>query len=317
LRWAGWAFVLYAFTQAVVPPVDAFPANVLNTATFHSLTGIPIQLVRAFCAVVITISLLRAIQATEAERQQQMLAAQKARLDALEQVQQEMIKRQALRQELLRQTVIAQEEERARVARELHDETAQILTAFSLHLAALRDAVPEDSKADQEIDRLQGLSRKMSQGIYNLVRNLRPAQLDDLGLMAALQYLVGEARERMGLEVQLDVEGERYRLDSLAETVFFRVAQEALTNVARHAGTGEAHLQLAFSPQQVTLRVSDKGVGFIIPEETSMPPGWGLVGMRERVESVGGKLNLRSAPGKGTVVEVTIPVKSSNIGDFS
>ncbi|MDP2974687.1 MAG: ATP-binding protein, partial [Anaerolineales bacterium] len=110
-----------------------------------------------------------------------------------------------------------------------------------------------------------------------------------------------------GLEVSLEVQGETHRLDPIIETVLFRVAQEAVTNVARHAKTKEAQIRLVYAPEQVALRVIDSGIGFD-PTETFNPPrGWGLVGMRERVESVGGKLRIQSAPGKGTTIEVVVP----------
>jgi signal transduction histidine kinase len=307
LRWAGWGFLIYSCTQAVVPPLDVFPANFLNTATFTQWAGVPVQVFRAIMAVVITLGLIRAIQAAEAERQRQFLYVQQARLDALEQVRQELVKREAMRQELLRHIVIAQEDERARIARELHDETAQVLTAFSLHLAALRDAAPDGDGFQEKVDHLQALSRQMSLGLYRLVHDLRPAQLDDLGLAAALEYLVDEMSRRIGLQIELEISGERQRQDSLVETVLYRVAQEALTNVARHAGVDQACLHLEFKPQSVCLQVSDQGAGFD-PQEDQIPPrGWGLAGMRERVDSIGGQIDLKSSPGQGTLVEVRVP----------
>lgn len=163
----------------------------------------------------------------------------------------------------------------------------------------------------QIIDRLQGLTRQMSQGIYRLVHDLRPAQLDDLGLVPALQYLSDE-HKRTGLKVLLAVEGPVQRLDPLVETVCFRVAQEALTNVARHAQIDHARLSLCFQTNQVVLRVQDYGVGFH-NQNSAGRRGWGLAGMRERVESVGGELHLRSAPGKGTLVEVSIPIQEARL----
>ena len=310
LRWAAWSFAIYALTQAVVPPLDVFPADTLNTANFTAWTGIPIQVVRAITAVVITIAMIRAIQLVEVERQEQFRAVQQARLDALAQVQQELVKRETMRQELLRHTVIAQEEERARIARELHDETAQTLTAFTLHLAALKKAAPEDPTVEDQVRQLQTLSQQVSEDIHRLVRDLHPAQLDDLGLVPALQYLADETHKHMDLKVHLEIDGERQRLDPLIETVCYRVAQEALTKVARHAGVAEACLQIQFQPQHVALRVIDQGSGFDPDEILSPPRGWGLAGMRERAESVGGELHLRPEPGEGTEVEVVIPINS-------
>ncbi len=307
LRWASWGFLIYAITQAVVPPLDVFPADVLNTATFIRAVGFPVQVVRAVCAVLVTVSLIRGMQVVDAERQRQLLAAHQARLDALEQARQEMLKREALQRDLLRHTVIAQEDERARIARELHDETSQVLTAFSLHVAALRDVFSDNAKAIEQLKHLQELSRLMAQGLYRLVRDLRPAQLDDLGLVAALQYLVDEIYQRFDLEISLEVSGERRRLDPLVETVCFRIAQEALTNVAKHAEVEQARLELVFAEQEVILRVSDQGVGIDAKPGLIPPRGWGLAGMRERAELLGGRMQLQSTFGQGTRVEVTIP----------
>jgi signal transduction histidine kinase len=306
-------FVIYAVTQLVVPPLDVFPGNVLNTVSFIDFAGFPVQVVRAVMAVMITIGLLQGIQTAELERQKQFLAAQQARVNALEQVQQELIKRESMRQELLRHIVIAQEDERARIARELHDETAQILTAFSFHLAALRNAAPRNPKIAEQLQYLQSLSRQMSEGIYRLVRDLRPAQLDDLGLVAALQYLVEEAQHRLELKVDFRIVGERRRLDPLVETVLFRVAQEAITNVARHAGVFEAQMELEFQDGQLGLQVTDQGTGFDAGSIPNLGLGWGVAGMHERAESIGGHLTVTSTPGSGTTVKIIVPIRKKDI----
>lgn len=310
-RWAAVGIGLYGITQVFVPAVDMFPARSLNAEMFRALTGLPIQVVRASLAVLVTVNLIRAIQARERERTNQLLIAQKERVEALEQVQEALMKRESLRRELLRHTVIAQEEERARIARELHDQTSQELTAISLNLATLRNSVPERPEVMNLVSRLQHLSQQMSQGLYRMVRDLRPAQLDDLGLVSALKYLADEGRELFKLEIHVEIEGSRQRLDPLIETVIFRVAQEALTNVSRHAGTEQAKLKLVFNPEQVILRVEDEGVGFDIHESLSPPRGWGLAGMQERTESLGGELLIESAPGAGTTVQAMLPVALS------
>jgi signal transduction histidine kinase len=310
LRSAGWGFFLYGLTQVVVSPQDFFPANWLNTANFSWSFGFPIQLIRAGLAVLITIGLLWATQVVDEERQRQFLAAQQSRMETLNRLERELRTRESMRLDLLRHIVVAQEDERARIARELHDETAQILTAFSFHLAALRNALPARPNFQPQLDQLQILSRQMSAGIYQLVRDLRPAQLDDLGLVPALQYQCDEAFNRTGLKVRLGVLGERRRLDKLVETVLYRVAQEALTNVARHAGVQEADLKIVFQPDQVSLSVVDHGKGFHLEDYSADRRAWGLEGMRERAESVNGNLLLYSTRGSGTEVEIIVPMKS-------
>jgi signal transduction histidine kinase len=307
LTWAAIGFGLYALTQLFVPAIDMFPARILNSTVFRTFTGFPIQIVRALMAVLITLSLLRATQLVEKERQQQLLAAQQARLDALERIQDELTEREALRRELLRHTVRAQEEERSRIARELHDETSQVLTAFSLDLATLRTVVCDRSEVKNLVDRLQVLSKQMSQGLYRLVHDLRPAQLDDLGLIYALEYLKDDSIST-GMDVSLNIQGKVRRLDSVIETVLFRVAQEAIHNVVRHAQVKQARILLVYQSQEITLKVEDTGIGFNPVQSFAPPRGWGLAGMRERVESVGGQLIIESEPGKGTIVEVAVPV---------
>jgi len=307
-RWAALGFALYGLTQIFVGPIDLFPANIINGAVFVGLLGFPVQLVRAAMAILVTVNLIQAIQVVDREREEQLLSAQQERLEALEQVRRDLEEREALRRELLRHTVIAQEEERGRIARELHDETAQFLTALSLNLATLKNLVFKEEQVRDLIENLQSQTREMSQGIYRLVHDLRPAQLDDLGLVPALQYLAEEEKKRAGLQVEIKISGERQRLNPLVETVLFRVAQEGLTNVVRHAQCEEAALDLSFSPEQVVLQVRDEGVGIRDLPAAGLPRGWGLEGMRERVASVDGDLQISSPVSGGTIVTVKVPL---------
>lgn len=309
---AALGFFLYGFTQLVAPPLDTFPANWLNTSTFLAAMGFPVQIVRAGMAILITLSLIFVVNSLEKERQSQFLSAQQARAAALNQIQQELIQRETMRRELTRRIVLAQEEERARIARELHDETAQVLTAFTFHLAALKQAMPANANIQKQYENLQRLSRQMSLGIYRLVRDLRPALLDDLGLASGLQYLAEEHETSSGLQVELNVHGEKRRLDKMAETVLYRIAQEALTNVARHAETRQVKIDLEFTEQEARLRVSDWGKGFDVPTVLSTPDSLGLAGMRERAESIGGQLIIDSAPGHGTQIEARLPLEKTN-----
>jgi len=305
---ASFGFILYGISQIFVPQMAMFPANQLNATTFREIAGFPIQVVRTLAAITITIGMLRATQVAEKQRQQQMLAIQKARLEALERVQAETKKSESMRRDLLRHIVQAQEEERARIARELHDETAQTLAAFSIDVATLQMVVPDEPEVRKITSRLQSLGKRMSQGLYRLVHDLRPAQLDDLGLVPALQYLVDQDAKSKELDVSLDIQGPVRRLDTVVETVLFRVTQEALSNVIRHAQIKRACVCLTYENQQVTLTVADSGAGFDPAQTFSPPRGWGLTGMRERVEAVGGQLNILSAPGNGTIVEVIVDV---------
>jgi signal transduction histidine kinase len=301
VRVAAGGFALYALAQIFVRPIPAFPAQYVNQAVFLAAFGFPIQIIRAMAAIIITGGLLRATQRLEQERQAKLEAAHEARLRAVEQ-------HDALRRELLQHIVQSQEEERARIARELHDEVAQFLSAFSLELGALK-SVLKRGDTNRMVDHLQELNRQMSQSLYSLVRDLRPAQLDDLGLVPALKSLIAQEFQAKGMEVELHVTGMPGRLNSLVETVLYRVSQEALTNVRRHSGAAHAQLELEYGGGQVAVRIRDEGRGFD-PEEDFRPPrGWGLAGMRERVEALQGTLCIQSRPGHGTAIEVVIPLK--------
>jgi signal transduction histidine kinase len=307
-RWAALGFGLYGLTQVFVSPIDLLPARYLNADLFIQVTGIPIQLLRALIAVLVTWNMLRAIQMIEREREQRLFTAQQDRLTALEQLHRAISQSDDQRRRLLRHIVIAQEDERARIAHELHDETAQILTAFSLNLATLQGQITRNNQVRGLIEILQALSQQMSQSLYHIVRDLRPPQLDDLGLVPALHFLIDDEFKRLSLQVTLQIRGVQQRLDPLVETVIFRVAQEALTNVSRHARTRQASLELGYEAGLVRLRVSDSGAGFDPQADLSPPRGWGLAGMRERVAAIGGQFNLQSAPGSGTLVEAVVPL---------
>lgn len=303
----GIAFIIYALTQVIVPLADIFPAYILNTSTFFNLFGIPVQVFRAVLAVIITITLLQAVRLAEIERNRRFVSAQEARVQALETIQQQLIEREQLRQNLLHHTVRAQEDERARIARELHDETAQLLTAFSLHLTKLQNSSTLKKEDVEEIVRLQELRVLMAKDINRLIHDLRPVLLDDLGISAGLQYLADEAKKRLGLDVDVKIMGSPMRLIPVVETVLYRVAQEGLTNIARHSGASNAHIKLRFNQENVVLLVQDEGRGFNYQSSGDSKKAWGLAGMRERVESIDGSLKIHSEPGKGTTIAATIP----------
>lgn len=306
LNSASLGFGLYAITQLFVHPISMFPANLVNEASFLAATGFPIQVVRTVAAVISTISLLRATQAADEIRQGELFSAQKDRLNALE-------AQESLRRELLQHTVHAQEEERARIARELHDETAQTLSAFTLELAALRNDKLRKPEVKQTVERLEALSHDMARGVYRLVHDLRPTQLDDLGLVPALRFLCEQKMQKFDLQLSFDVSGTPRRLNPLTETVLFRVGQEALKNLALHSQVQEGRVEIVYAEKDVTLRVLDRGRGFDPTENFHPPHGWGLAGMKERVESVDGTLHVISAPGEGTTIEVSVPLNKKEL----
>lgn len=304
LNWAAAGFAFYSFSQVFVPPMDTVLAGIVSARVFLQWTGIPIQAVRTTITIVIAVSMFKVTEFMEQERQHIVEQAQQARLEALEQ-------QESMRRELLRHTIRTQEDERARIARELHDEMAQTLTAFSLDLATLQQSLPRNSKAKDLIQRLQNLGKQMSQSMYRMVHDLRPAHLDDLGLIPALQYLFDQDFSTRGLQIAFEITGTPRRVDPLTETVLFRIAQESLTNALRHAECDSASVVLEYGPGQVTFKVQDHGCGFASNESFAPPRGWGLAGMRERAESVGGTFKLETEPGLGTLIQVMIPCQDT------
>jgi two-component system, NarL family, sensor histidine kinase UhpB len=195
----------------------------------------------------------------------------------------------------------AQEQERARVARDLHDEVNQSLTGLLLRLEAVREEAPPELAA--EVDETKALANQAMRELLALARQLRPSALDDLGLAAAIGGQL-EQLARPGLETELRTEGDFSDLDDDVQLVIYRVAQEALTNAARHSGAERIVVTLRRSGEGVELEVADDGRGF--PFERS-ERGLGIGGMRERALLVGGDLTIESRPGHGTTVHLTVP----------
>jgi two-component system, NarL family, sensor histidine kinase UhpB len=199
----------------------------------------------------------------------------------------------------------AQEEERARVARDLHDEVNQSLTGLLLRLEAAREAAPPEMAG--EIAETKALANQAMTELLSLARQLRPTALDDLGLAAA----IGGQVEQLGrgeIEASLRTEGDFSDLGDDAQLVVYRVAQEALNNAARHSGAGRVEVLLRRAGDGgVALEVSDDGRGFAFDEQQR---GLGIGGMRERALLVGGELTIESRPDAGTTVRLTVPGES-------
>ncbi|MGE5601512.1 MAG: GAF domain-containing sensor histidine kinase, partial [Nitrososphaerales archaeon] len=217
-------------------------------------------------------------------------------------------------EDLVRKLVNAQEDERKRIARELHDDTGQKLTALGMGLAALEAAVAsgDGKRANALLRSLRDMSDQAISELRNIMANLRPAQLDDLGLAPALKWYVNQYQAaNPQISVRLAIEKLPNRLPPDHEIVLFRVAQEALANVQRHAEATQVTLTLSHDDGNVRLRVEDNGIGFDPRQPPRHEPGsgLGLPGMRERVGLVDGRLEVDSAPGEGTCITVELPAK--------
>ena len=201
----------------------------------------------------------------------------------------------------------AQEEERLRLARELHDETIQSVIALKQRVQ-LAEKLIKDQKGRQSLQELESLAEQTVDNLRRIIRALRPIYLEDLGLVTALEML---ARETKTLPVEFYRTGQEQRLKSEVELALYRIAQEALNNVIRHAQASHATLNINFSEQEIKMEINDDGVGFVIPKSpTDFAPNghFGLLGMRERSELIGGRLEVQSEAGAGTRLSIRLPV---------
>ena len=215
------------------------------------------------------------------------------------------------RTELLRKIIATQEDERRRIARELHDETSQALTALNVGLktAVMAPAEnPDDVK--KRLVPLKNQAAGMLEEIQRMIRDLRPSLLDDLGLISAIDWYAEVRLKNQGIQVEWEVVGTEHRLAPEMETTLFRVAQEAISNIARHAQAENVSILLGFESNKVTLEIEDDGKGFDVAQtwsSTHTIEAYGLLGMRERVNLLGGKLLIESQQGQGTRVQATMP----------
>ncbi len=211
---------------------------------------------------------------------------------------------------LSRQVLSAQEEERKEISRELHDIVAQTLTGINIRLAALKQAASLDTRdLDQNIARTQRLIEDSVNIVHRFARELRPAVLDDLGLIPALHSFMKHFTERTGVHTRLTAFAAVEQTNMARRTVLFRVAQEALTNVARHAHASRVDVSIKKLPDGICMTIGDDGKSFQV-QRVLLARGskrLGLLGMRERLEMVGGRFEVESAPGKGTTITAQIP----------
>jgi signal transduction histidine kinase len=213
---------------------------------------------------------------------------------------------QRVSRDVVRRVVAAQELERTRLARELHDETGQALTSILLGLKSLEDARQgEDGRA--ALAEVRNLVVSTLQDVRRLAVELRPAALDDFGLVPALERLAGTFRDQTGMTVDLENRLKNARLPTDVETALYRIVQEALTNVVKHAGAARVSIVLMHRDRSVAVVVEDDGSGF--DPAAAREEGLGLVGMRERVGLVGGRLRIESAAGTGTTLVAEVPLR--------
>ena len=212
----------------------------------------------------------------------------------------------------LQEITRAQEEERRRIARELHDDTAQDLVVLSRQLDSfVVSAINDLSKEDiSYIEGLRQQTEHILDGVHRFSQDLRPSVLDDLGLVPALEWLTSDLTKHFGIAVEIKVLGSVRRFPPEVELVLFRIVQEALRNVWKHSGASRAGVTLEFGDDNTILTVKDEGKGFRLPhkiDDLTVAGKLGLAGMQERARLIGGRLRLESEPGQGTTVTLEVP----------
>jgi signal transduction histidine kinase len=227
----------------------------------------------------------------------------------------EMVEQISRFQAGLRQYVAAitksQEEERRRIARDLHDDTTQALIAIGQRVELARDLIPESpTEATEQLRDLRKMVTRTIDSVRQFSRDLRPTALEDLGLVPALQYLVNNYMQKGGVTASLEVKGSPDGLTPDLEVTLYRILQECLMNVHKHAQATTVSVVAEFLPQLAIITVTDNGTGFTVPEEVAdlaRQGNYGLLGLRERAQLVGGQMIINSRPGEGTQVQAILP----------
>lgn len=212
--------------------------------------------------------------------------------------------------DLSSQLLRIQEEERKQISRELHDEVGQALTAINVNLAVLKKEVAAANPTfERRIADTQNLLEQTMTTVHRFARELRPAMLDDLGLVPALRSYIDQFTERTGIQIAFAAAPGVERLDNERKTVVYRVVQESLTNVAKHAHATRVEVTIQLTPRGIALAVRDNGQAFEVDAALALKKKnrLGLLGMRERVRLVNGVLAIESVPGKGTTVRAELP----------
>ncbi len=206
-----------------------------------------------------------------------------------------------------------QEEERKRIARELHDDTVQSLIAINQRLELTKAALDNPNEARSRLNEVKTMVTGAIASVRQFSRDLRPLTLEDLGLTASMQYLVNQLGQSQGIEIHFKVEGETGSLSSDMEVAIYRILQEALNNIKRHAKATEVRVKVCFTKEQITLTVEDNGQGFEVPEaitDFASSGSFGMMGLHERAQLFGGKVTIDSQPGNGTTVSLMMPRQS-------
>jgi signal transduction histidine kinase len=222
----------------------------------------------------------------------------------------QLAERDEARGRLLRQVITAQEDERKRLARELHDETCQTISALNMRLETALAKLPPGGDSAPIAD-ARALAVRTLEELHRLIYDLRPSVLDDLGLWSAIQWYADRQLKPRGVTVHCEFNEIERRLPPLMETALFRAVQEAVSNIAKHASAEHVLIQCGFAGDTLTIEIEDDGNGFELAAVTRPKDeghGWGLLGITERVEALGGSVLIDTAPGQGARLVITVAV---------
>lgn len=286
LRFSVLSFVLFAAAGGLmVPYVDLFPARYINTQAFFQLTGLPIELWRGLAGLAITVFVIRMLEIFDIEQARRMEEADRV------------------------ETVL---EERDRIARELHDGIIQYLYAVGLNLEAAWDQLEDDPGESRA--RIQYVMEKLDESIRDIrhyIANLRSPKDESRTLQEALALIAAEFRAGFGVSVSLDTRGESAtKLRPEALNHLRQITRESLTNAVRHGRANRIRIVVDSKPTQVSVTITDDGSGFSV-EEQAQASGQGLRNMRQRARLMDGRIDIDSAPGRGTTVSVAVPTANA------
>lgn len=204
----------------------------------------------------------------------------------------------------------SQEEERKRIARDLHDDTVQTLIAIGQRIELIKGFADNPAEVRSRLSDLRTMVTTAIASVRQFSQDLRPLTLEDLGLAAAMQYLVNQLEQNYGIEVNLEIQGEVDNIPSDMEIAIYRILQEALSNVRKHARATEVSVLARFTPRQIRLSVRDNGRGFDVPDDITdfaNSGNFGIMGLQERTQLFGGSVRIKSSPNQGTIIEMIIP----------
>ena len=314
----GWALV-------IEEPWDSVTSPILRTTEYAPLVLIPVLLMAIITLWFVTRRIIQPLQGLEAKANElawgnyDTIEASTGGIIEIRHLQAALVHlahkvktyQQGLRS-YIGAITMGQEEERRRLARELHDDTLQSLIALNQHIQ-LSQLNQNGQIENVALEEIHSMTEQTIQNLRRLTQALRPIYLEDLGLATALEMLVQEMRQTNDLTIHFKKTGVEARLSAPIELALYRIGQEALNNVVRHAQANQADLEINFKPDEVTMKIRDNGIGFEVPESPAefAPSGhFGLLGIHERTDMIGAKLSIQSKSGQGSLIIVIVPKQS-------